>query len=467
MLPLETVWGRESTDMNVAIIGTGYVGLVTGTCLAALGHNVHCVDSNPERVAALRRGTAPIHENGLGDLVRDAVAAGRLTAGDSVAEAVRGADLSMICVGTPSQGGRIDLSLVNQAAAQIGEALRGRDAYHVVVVKSTVVPGSTDTVIRETIEAASGKALGEFGLCMNPEFLSQGSAVDDFARPDRIVIGQSDDRAGAVAAALYDGFDCPKLHCGLRNAEMIKYAANAFQATMISFSNQIAAICERIPGADEAVVMQGVHLDRNLSPEVEGHRVFAPAVRFLRGGIGFGGSCFPKDLVALRHLARLVGAPSQMLDAVIETNENRAQQVVEMLERDLGGVEGRVVSVLGLAFKPDTDDLRESPGLGLIRRLLDKGAVVRGHDPLPLALHHARDVLDGRVALTGSADEALAGADAAVIATAWPEYKDLDWSRLGASMRQPILLDGRNLLANAVLPPAIQYRRIGVGRIEA
>lgn len=453
--------------MNVAIIGTGYVGLVTGACLAALGHRVVCVDNNPERVAALSKGIPPMHEAGLPELVRDGIDAGRLAASADVAEAVRGADLSMICVGTPSQDGRIDLSLVRQAATQIGEALRGGDGYHVVVVKSTVIPGSTDGLVREAVEAASGRKLGAFGLCMNPEFLSQGTAVEDFRNPDRIVIGQSDERAGDVLADLYAAFDCPKLRCGLRNAEMIKYAANAFQATLISFANQIAAICEKIPGADEAVVMEGVHLDRNLSVDCDGRRLMAPAVRFLRGGIGFGGSCFPKDLVALRHIARLVGAPTTMLDAVIDTNQSRGVQILDLLEKDLGGLGGRVVSVLGLAFKPDTDDLRESPGLRLIQRLLDKGAVVRGHDPLPLALHHARSAVDPRVTLTAAAEEALAGADAAIIATAWPDYRGWDWPRLGAAMRRPIILDGRNALAGTSLPPEILYRRIGVGWAEA
>ncbi|MBW7851585.1 MAG: UDP-glucose/GDP-mannose dehydrogenase family protein [Rhodospirillales bacterium] len=448
--------------MRVAVIGTGYVGLVTGACLAEAGHAVVCVDRDPTRVTAIASGRTPIHEAGLPELVARNVAAGRLSASLDVENTVADSELSLICVGTPSTEGRIDLSAVLSAAKQIGRGLRRRPGYHVVAVKSTVVPGTTDGPVRQAVEEASGRPVGAaFGLAMNPEFLSQGAAVDDFRRPDRIVIGEWDRRSGDAVAALYGGGACPILRTGLRDAEMIKYAANALQATLISFSNQIAAVCERLPGADEAVVMAGVHLDRGFAADAAGGR--APMVRFLRGGVGFGGSCFPKDLMALRHFAHDLGAPTTMIDAVIATNRSRAGQVVDLLAAELGGLAGRTVAVLGLAFKPDTDDLRESPGLALMRRLLDLGAAARGFDPLPAALEGAARSADRRAVLAASPEEALRNADAALIATAWPVFATWDWAKLATVMRRPLVFDGRGVLSGIRLPPWLQYRRVGVG----
>ncbi|WP_142847690.1 UDP-glucose/GDP-mannose dehydrogenase family protein [Telmatospirillum sp. J64-1] len=451
--------------MKVAIIGTGYVGLVTGACLTARGHDVICVDVDEQRVSALNRAETPIHEPGLPRLIEQGVASGQLAATTDLAAAVRRSDLSLICVGTPSSGGHIDLSLVQTAARQIGEALRGHDKWHVVTVKSTVVPGTTGGLVRQTLEQASGKTAGrDFGLAMNPEFLSQGSAVRDFMEPDRVVVGALDERSGAMVAEIYESFDCPVLRTGLTNAEMVKYAANSFQATLISFANQIAAICERLPEADESVVMSGVHLDRLLTLAApDGSPITAGAARFLKAGIGFGGSCFPKDLVALRHFGRTIGAPTTMLDAVIDTNRNRIGQVCALLEQDLDGLAGRKIAVLGLTFKPDTDDLRESRGLALITRLAEAGAEIRAHDPLPAARRAAADKLDGQAVICDSLPDTLAGMDAAVIATAWPDYRDCDWQALSLSMRRPIVLDGRGLLAGQRLPGGMRYRRIGVG----
>ncbi len=446
--------------MKVAVIGTGYVGLVTGACLAEQGHSVCCVDTEEARVAAVMRAESPILEDGLPELIERGRRAGRLTADVDLAGAVADADVSMICVGTPSTGAGIDLGFVRAAAAQIGAALARSGRYHVVTVKSTVVPGTTAGLVRPLLEQASGKPLGAFGLCVNPEFLSQGSAVHDFMEPDRIVIGEADARSGDVLEELYAGFACPKLRMSTVNAEMVKYAANAFQATLISFANQIGAICEHTAGADEAAVMRAVHLDRHLTPP--GGEP-AAAARFLRAGIGFGGSCFPKDVAALRHYAHAISAPSEMLDAVLDTNAARPKRVLALLEEAIGQLRSRTIAVLGLTFKPDTDDLRESPGVHLMRHLIERGARARGHDPLAVARYRAVQELPDEAVLTSTAEDALSGADAAVIATGWPQYRDLNWRRILPTMRHPVILDGRNLLRGIALPASARLIRVGVG----
>lgn len=446
--------------MRVSVVGTGYVGLVTGACLAEQGHAVTCVDMDAARVNAVTHGEAPILEDGLPELIRSGRASGRLSATCDLKGAIAAADVSMLCVGTPSTEGRINLQYLEAAVEQVGAALADADRYQVVVVKSTVVPGTTGGMVRQVLEHSSGRPLGDFGLCMNPEFLSQGSAVSDFMDPDRIVIGAADERAGAVLEELYAGFDCPKLRMGLVDAEMVKYAANAFQATLISFANQIATICEHTAGADESTVMNAVHLDRHLGLP-GGAR--APAVRFLRAGIGFGGSCFPKDLAALHHYARSVGAPTDVLDGVIRINAGRPDQILDLLESVLGSLHGRTVSVLGLTFKPGTDDLRESPGLMLLKRLAERGARARGHDPLAVVRRNAAEAVPAGGVLSDTVEAAIADADAAVIATAWPQYRELDWPRLLPSMRNPIVVDGRNLLQGVVLPRQATLIRVGAG----
>lgn len=445
--------------MRVAVIGTGYVGLVTGACLAHVGHDVICIDKDPGRIETLRRGISPIHEAGLDDLLAEGLKSGRLSFAEGLSS-LAGADISMICVGTPSGPDGIDLSAIRQAAAAIGDALQDQTRYHVVTVKSTVVPGTTDQVVRAELEAASGRLVGtNLGLAMNPEFLSQGSAVEDLLNPDRIIIGEWDQRSGDALAALYKPFTVPVLRMGLRNAEMCKYAANAFQATLISFANQIATICEQIPGADHEPVIESVHLDRNLQA-AEGA---IGATRFLKGGIGFGGSCFPKDLAALQHFAHMIGAKSEMIDAALAVNRRRPDDVLVRLSQRLGGLEGRTVVILGLAFKPGTDDVRESPGIALAEKLLAAGAKVRTHDPLPAARQRAREAMDERAGIATTPEAALEGADAAVIATAWPHYRDWNWSALLSVMHRPLLYDGRHLLKGLPFPAGTEIVRVGTG----
>jgi UDPglucose 6-dehydrogenase/GDP-mannose 6-dehydrogenase len=435
--------------MKIAVIGAGYVGLVSGTCLASVGHDVVIVESDPLRRAAVTAGTPPFHEPGLGDLLAPLLRHGRLTVVGTIEEAIAGSSLSLLAVGTPpAPDGGNDLTAIGAAAGALGHALRTHGGYHVVAVKSTVIPGTTDSVVRAELERASGRRAGDFGLCMNPEFLREGSAVADFLAPDRIVIGQLDARSGAVLEEAYASFDCPKVITSLRNAEMIKYASNALLATLVSFSNEVAAVCEAVPGLDEAMVMTGVHLDRRLAAATG-------VCSYLRAGIGFGGSCLPKDVEALRALARTRAVATPLLDAVLTVNQARPARVTALLDAALGGLQGRTVAVLGLAFKPGTDDLRDSPALALIETLKAGGATVRGYDPL---IERA----DG-VSLSPDAVSALAGADAALLATAWPEFRHLDWHELTRGMRTRLVLDGRGVLAGVPLPPDVTYLRIGVG----
>ncbi|MBC7952158.1 MAG: UDP-glucose/GDP-mannose dehydrogenase family protein [Rhodospirillaceae bacterium] len=445
---------RTGTAMPVAIVGTGYVGLVTGACLAAIGHSVVCIDADPHRAEQVARGNTPIHEDGLPELVREGVTTGRLSATCDLAAAINGAKIIIIAVGTPSEDGRIDLSAVEAASRQIGAAIKGRTDFPVVVVKSTVVPGTTDTLVRRAIEIESGGVAGElFGLAMNPEFLSQGSAVHDFLDADRIVIGQWDDRSGNALANLYRSFPAPLLRMGLRDAEMVKYAANGLQSLLISYANQIASLCEAIPGTDHARVMEAVHLARMLDGP-EGGR--AGATSFLKGGIGFGGSCFPKDLQALAAHGRRLGVPMALIEAISMINNVRPAQVLNLL----GSVFEKRIAILGLAFKPGTDDLRESPAIKLITRLQSRGAELRAHDPLPMTRKRAREA---GLPVVDSVDAAMAGADFIIIATAWPEYRALDWNALAALPHPPVVLDGRLVLDGLDLPRRLRVIRIGVG----
>jgi UDPglucose 6-dehydrogenase len=445
--------------MHVSIVGTGYVGLTTGVGIASLGHHVTCVDALPERVVAIQAGEAPFYEQGLAEKMTAARLAGRLDATSDLTGAVRGSDVTLIAVGTPFRGQRIDLSDVTAAARQIGGALRGTTGYNVVAVKSTVLPGTTETLVRRCLEETSGRRAGEFGLCMNPEFLREGSALEDFLHPDRIVIGQWDEKSGQFLGELYRGFDCPVLHTSLRNAEMIKYAANALLATLISFSNEIAALCEATPGTDSQTVMQGVCLDRRLSLGADGQRINPGIVSYLAAGCGFGGSCLPKDLNSLRAFATEREAVPVLLDAVAAVNAARPLRLVQMTEEALGSLRGARIALLGLAFKPGTDDLRDSPALAVGRHFVAKGAAVRAYDPLVTVLPASIGLSD--MVLCRAAEEVLYDVDAAVVTTAHPELANWDWIRLCALMRRTLIIDGRDALRNIAWPKTVRYLPIG------
>ena len=345
--------------MRIAIVGSGYVGLVSAACWAEKGHHVTCVDVDAERVRAIESGRAPFHEPGLNDLIARH-AGGNLTATLDLERAVREADLTVIATGTPFDGARIDLTAVECAAVAIGRALRGHDRHHVVVVKSTVVPGTTDEIVGPILERESGRALGaDLGLGMNPEFLSEGSAVADSLTPDRIVLGACDARTHAVLEELHAPFPAPRMRTNNRTAETIKYASNALLATMISFSNEIAGLCERLPEVDAVDVMRGVHLASTLTTRLDdGRSIKAGITSFLHPGCGYGGSCLPKDVRALVAHARAHEIDMPILEAVDRVNTRQPERLIELVERQCGKLRGLRVAVMGLAFKPDTADMR-------------------------------------------------------------------------------------------------------------
>jgi UDPglucose 6-dehydrogenase len=409
---------------------------------------VTCVDHDKRKIEAIERGRAPFYEPGLDELLVKLRASGRLRASTNLKDGLSGSDVSIIAVGTPSNETGIDLSLVRQAAREIGNQLPTLGPYHVVVVKSTVVPTTTDTVVRGELEAASDMVSGrDFGLAMNPEFLSEGRAVQDFTKPDRIVIGASTARAHSILADVYSKFNCPILETTPRNAEMIKYAANALQATLISFSNEIAGICETVSGLDEETVMRGVHLDKCWGvPGRDGKPQPAGVVTYLRAGIGFGGSCFPKDLRAIREFARNEGIEVPILSSVLKVNQERADRVVDLLANHVGMLRGKRIAVLGLAFKPETDDVRESPGVRIAKVLLLRGADVVLHDPL-VRIDAVRDELGAGITQAHDVTAAATGADAIVIATGWDAYRRLDWADIAPRMRSPVIFDGRQVVS--------------------
>ena len=439
--------------MRVTIVGMGYVGLVTGVCLAEKGQQVTCVDLDEEKVRAVSDGRSPIHEVGLEELLARNLG-NRFGATDDLARAARDAELTMIAVGTPFDGTRIDLDAVRSAVRSVGQAIQGRDDFPVVVVKSTVVPGTTRDVVTPLLEeTVGGKAGVAFGVGANPEFLTEGQAVKDFLHPDRLVLGSDDPRTAQRLEELYAGFpEVPRVRTGVTAAETIKYASNALLATMISFSNEFADLCSAVGDVDVVEVMRGLHSSMYLT--VDGER--APITSFLEAGCGFGGSCLPKDVSALAAQGEALGLPMSVLRAVLDVNGRRADEMLRILRSHFASLEGRRVTVLGLAFKPDTDDVRESPAVPIVERLVAGGALVRVHDPVVRTLPAEIDA--DAVELEPDLESALAGADAAVLVTRWREYEDLPEiiARLDATT---LVVDGRRVLPADSVP-----RYDGVGR---
>jgi UDPglucose 6-dehydrogenase len=422
----------------IGVIGVGWVGLVTGACFAELGHDVWCRDIDATKLASLREGKVPIHEPGLQDLVTKN--ASRLHFEESLAPLLEHARLLFVCVDTPpSPSGDADLSRVEAVVEELPDS---KD--HAVVMKSTV-PCGTGTNIRRRLGELGKPGLG-YGS--NPEFLKEGAAVDDFRNPDRVVIGTEPGSEWVEDAlvALYQQLDCPIVRTDVASAEMIKLASNAFLATKISFINEIANVCEEL-GADVSEVAAGMGLDPRI-----GHS-------FLRPGIGYGGSCFPKDVSALKQLAGNSGYHFQLLTSVIEVNELQKRRVVNKLKRHLGSLVGKRIALLGLAFKPNTDDMREASSVVLAARLQAEGAIVSAYDPV--AEDAARELLTG-VEMCDSAMDALEGANAAVIVTEWPEFGELDLKEVREQMADPVIVDGRNLLsAEAARAAGLVYEGIG------
>ncbi len=434
--------------MRIAIIGTGYVGLVSGVCFSDFGHDVVCVDLNADKIAKLERGEIPIYEPGLDTLTARNVEAGRLTFTTDLPAAVGDAEAVFIAVGTPTRrgDGHADLTYVTAAARDIAAALQG---YTVVVVKSTV-PVGTNAMVKRVVTEANPDA--DFDVASNPEFLREGAAIDDFMRPDRVVVGVETERAAEVMSEIYRPLflrDFPIMVTTLESAEMIKYAANAFLATKITFINEIAALCEKV-GADVKQVSKGIGLDGRIGN------------KFLHAGPGYGGSCFPKDTSALARIGQEHGVPMRITETVIEVNDRVKRRMIEKLS-DLcdGGFNGRVVAVLGVTFKPNTDDMRDAPALTIVPAMVGGGAIVRVVDPQ--GRHEGEALLPG-VTWHDNPYDAAEGSDLIVLLTEWNEFRALDLTRLSGAMRTPRMADLRNVYDPADIIAAGFAAYAGVGR---
>jgi UDPglucose 6-dehydrogenase len=437
----------------ITVIGTGYVGLVTGTCLADMGNQVTCVDIVPEKIARLKQGVLPIYEPGLEELVERNVRAGRLLFTTSYAQGMAGCDFIFIAVNTPTgtSAGGADMRYVEAAARSIAEEL---DHFAVIINKSTVPVGSGDVVSR-IIRSNLARPEVQFGVVSNPEFLREGSAVQDFQHPDRVVLGSSDPQAAHRVAMLYLPLRAPIVTTDLYTAEMIKYASNAFLATKISFINEIAQICERL-GADVKEVAVGMGYDKRIGRA------------FLDAGLGYGGSCFPKDVRALAHMADEAGLHPQMLNAVMEINHDQRRLVVNKLSSILGSLRGCTIGILGLAFKPNTDDMREAPSVDIVRWITSQGALVRVYDPVAAQTAHEAFEREGirqdAVIFCENAYQAAEGVDSLVIVTEWNEFKALNMLQIRNLMRRPVLVDGRNIYEAAEMDRlGFIYRGMGRG----
>lgn len=427
---------------NICVVGVGYVGLVTGTCFADLGNKVTCVDTDREKIDGLRKGIPPIYEPGLEELVRRNSAAGRLFFTTHHSEGLAGADFVFIAVGTPSGAeGEADLTYVDEAAADIARSVTGPI---IVVNKSTVPIGAGDRVA-SIIERHLVSPI-DFAVVSNPEFLREGQAVYDFQNPDRVVLGSTHREPAERVAELYAPLKCPVLITDLRTAEMIKYASNAFLATRISFINEIASICEKL-GADVKEVARGMGLDRRIGPA------------FLEAGLGWGGSCFPKDVKALAHMAAIHGCHPQLLRAVMDINRDQRLVVIQKLRDALGTLDRKTIGILGLSFKPNTDDMRGAPSVELIHLLQAELAIVKAYDPV--SIPSARRVVTG-VEFCSTPYELAEGCDALVVVTEWNEFKQLDMARIRALMADPVIIDGRNIYdPREMIEMGFRYQGIG------
>lgn len=430
--------------MKIAVIGTGYVGLVTGTCFAETGNRVICCDIDEEKIEGLNLGRMPIYEPGLETLVDKNTKQGRLRFTTNIKEAVRASDVIFIAVGTPmSRTGNADLSFVKEAAETIGKHLNG---YKIIVNKSTVPVGTGRLVASIVWHHAKGNVA--FDVVSNPEFLREGEAVRDTMQMERAVIGTDSSRAFEIMEEIHRPFRTKIIHTSIETAEMIKYAANAFLATKLSFINDIALICERV-GADVDQVSEGIGADSRIGKS------------FLQAGIGYGGSCFPKDTAALHYLAKINGFDFKMLEAAIETNFRQREDFVAKIEKTLGSLEGKVISVLGLSFKPNTNDVRYAPSLDVIPMLREKGAMVKAFDPA--AISRAKRQLGYQCSYTDDIYEAIQNTDACAILTDWDEVKSLDLNKVKNLLNEPVIIDGRNVFDLDVMAQ-LGFTYVSIGR---
>lgn len=429
--------------MNISVIGSGYVGLVTGACFADMGNSVTCIDNNEEKIKKLNRLECPIYEPGLEDLIKINHGEGRLRFTTDIQKGVKDSEVVFICVGTPSkEGGEADISAVKKVAEEIGNSLNG---YKLIVEKSTV-PTGTGNLLKKIIKQNAPNA--EFDIASNPEFLKEGSAIYDSMNPDRIVLGVESEKAKNILLSLYEPIKAPIVIDCIETAELTKHTANSFLATKISFINEVANICERT-GANVMKVAEGIGLDKRIG------------IKFLNPGIGYGGSCFPKDVAAYISLAEELGYDFKLLKEVQEINKKRPEYFVKKTEKVLGNLEGKLLGVLGLSFKPETDDMREAPSIPIINQLLSKKASIKTYDPH--AMDKAKNIFKNTIQYCKNPYEVAKAADALLVLTEWKEFESLDLIKIKESLNHPIILDGRNIY-NPKRMSTLGFEYYGIGR---
>ena len=439
---MESESDKNFSRKNVSIIGMGYVGLCLAASLSKLGTKVYCIDIDEDRINQLKKGESPIHEPQLPELIKMGVENGTINATTNIQEALNNSDVTFICVGTPCDDeGFIDLKYIKNSAKDIGLALKNKDSYHVISVKSTVIPGTLDSHVIPIIEEHSGKKIGvDFGACMTPEFLKEGAAIDDFLKPDKIVIGSYDKMSSDWMYNVFFDFWPEKfgkdifLYCDLRTAEMIKYANNSFLALKISFINEMANLSE-IFGVDVKKVAEAIGMDKRISS------------KFLNAGLGFGGSCFPKDVKALYSAGKTGGYTSKTLIAALDVNELQPYRPLNILNKEIQDLSGKTIAILGLSFKPNTDDIRFAPSIKIIKKLLEQGSNIRAYDPVSNEIFEKFSGIQqtDRIKYFGSSIDAISGSDAVIIVTEWDEFKELKPEDFISNMNKPIIIDGRRI----------------------
>ena len=443
---------------RISIAGTGYVGLSTAVAFAIKGYQVITSTHNNEKAATINRGVPPFYEPELHENLKKAVDDKSLKCTLNHEETILNTDITFIAAGTPSRSdGSINLQYIEKSAREIGEALKKKKTYHLIVVKSTVVPGTTEKTVKPAIETHSGKRCGvNFGICMNPEFLRQGAAIHDTLNPDRIVIGEYDQKSGDTLEALYRDFYREKIppiiRTNLPTAELIKYASNAFLATKISFINTIANICQKTQDVDVTTIAKAIGLDNRINPH------------FLNAGIGYGGSCFPKDVKALIAFSKSLHYDPSLLNAIEQVNNTQPQQATKLARKHLGNLRNKRIAILGLAFKPNTDDMREARSIPLINQLLSEGANIVAYDPV--AIPDAKTILGNKITYAASPTECLKDADCCIIVTEWNEFKKLKPEDFTKNMRQPILIDGRRIYNPQDFAEKLEFTAIGLGNLH-
>jgi len=438
----------------ISFFGLGYVGIVTAACFASRGYEVLAFDVDKSKVDSINRAKAPIYEPKLDELIEKSVKNGNLKGVYDPSQAVLNSNITFITVGTPSkEDGSIDLKYVDSASKMIGEALKLKNDWHLVVLRSTVIPGTTNNMVKKNIEEISKKECEkEFGLCYNPEFLKEGSAVDDTFNPDRIVIG-GDEKSVKQLLNLYEEFYNPLpplVLTNAENAELIKYANNAFLAMKVSFINMISWICQKLPDGDVDVIAKGIGLDKRIGP------------LFLKAGPGWGGSCWPKDLRALIKFSEKLDIKLPLVNATIEVNEKQPLIMIDLAKEDLKSLKNKTIAILGLSFKPNTDDIREAVSIKIIKKLLEEGANVKVYDPK--AMDNMRKIFEDKIVYSKSAIECIKDSDCAMLVTEWDEFKNLTPEDFLMNMRNPLLIDGRRIYDRKDFSKKLKYKAIGLGK---